>query len=47
MPCRPVLMSAFLEPAGFTNIQRTYHRSRGFPISILWGQEIVLAQKAK
>ena len=47
MPCRPVLMSVFLEPAGFTNIQRTYRRSRGFPISVLWGQEIVLAQKAK
>lgn len=47
MPCRPVLMSGFLEPAGFTSIQRTYRRSSGFPVSVLWGQEIVLAQKAK
>ncbi len=45
MPCRPVLMSAFLESAGFVNIQRTYRPTRGFPISLLWGQEIVLAQK--
>jgi len=46
MPCRPVLMSSFLEPAGFTNIRRTYRPSHGFLVSRLWGQEIVLAQKA-
>jgi demethylmenaquinone methyltransferase/2-methoxy-6-polyprenyl-1,4-benzoquinol methylase len=46
MPCRPVLMSAYLEPAGFTNIQRLYRPTRGSIISYLWGQEIVLARKA-
>lgn len=46
MPCRPVLMSAYLEPAGFTANQRLYRPSRGFPVAWLWGQEIVLAHKA-
>jgi demethylmenaquinone methyltransferase/2-methoxy-6-polyprenyl-1,4-benzoquinol methylase len=46
MPCRPVLMSPFLEAAGFKNIQRLYRPTRGSIISFLWGQEIVLAQKA-
>lgn len=45
MPCRPVLMSPFLEPAGFTNIQRLYRPSRGSIVALLWGQEIVLARK--
>jgi len=47
MPCRPVLMSQFLEPAGFTDIQRHYRPSHGLIVSWLWGQEIVLAQKAE
>ena len=46
MPCRPVLMSSYLEPAGFTNVQRYYRPSHGFLVSKLWGQEIVLAKKA-
>lgn len=46
MPCRPVLMSAYLEPAGFTDVQRFYRPTRGSIISLLWGQEIVLARKA-
>ncbi len=45
MPCRPVLMSSFLEPAGFTDIQRLYRPSRGSIVALLWGQEIVLARK--
>jgi ubiquinone/menaquinone biosynthesis C-methylase UbiE len=43
MPCRPVLMSSYLEAVGFTDIQRFYRPSRGFIVSKLWGQEIVLA----
>jgi demethylmenaquinone methyltransferase/2-methoxy-6-polyprenyl-1,4-benzoquinol methylase len=46
MPCRPVLMSGYLEPAGFTEIQRFYRPTRGSIVSRLWGQEIVLACKA-
>jgi demethylmenaquinone methyltransferase/2-methoxy-6-polyprenyl-1,4-benzoquinol methylase len=46
MPCRPVLMSSYLEPAGFTDIQRLYRPSRGSIVAFLWGQEIVLARKA-
>jgi demethylmenaquinone methyltransferase/2-methoxy-6-polyprenyl-1,4-benzoquinol methylase len=46
MPCRPVLMSPYLEPLGFTDIQRFYRPSRGLIVSKLWGQEIVLAHKA-
>ncbi len=45
MPCRPVLMSPFLEAMGFTDIQRFYRPSRGSLIARLWGQEIVLACK--
>ena len=46
MPCRPVLMSSYLEPAGFTNVQRLYRPTRHGIVSLLWGQEIVTAQKA-
>ncbi len=45
MPCRPVLMSAFLQPTGFTDVQRFYRRSHGLIVARLWGQEIVLARK--
>lgn len=45
MPCRPVLMGPFLEPIGFTDIQRLYRPSRGSIVARLWGQEIVLARK--
>jgi ubiquinone/menaquinone biosynthesis C-methylase UbiE len=44
-PCRPVLMSPFLESVGFTNIQRLYRPTRGSIVALLWGQEIVLARK--
>ena len=46
MPCRPVLMSPYLQKAGFTDIQRHYRPSHGWLVSKLWGQEIVLAKKA-
>ena len=46
MPCRPVLMSPFLESAGFKDIQRLYLPTRGSILSLLWGQEIVVAHKA-
>lgn len=46
MPCRPVLMGPYVEPIGFNNIQRLYRPSRGGIVSLLWGQEIVIAQKA-
>jgi demethylmenaquinone methyltransferase/2-methoxy-6-polyprenyl-1,4-benzoquinol methylase len=45
MPCRPVLMSGYLQPAGFIEIQRFYRPTRGSVISLLWGQEIGLARK--
>ena len=45
MPCRPVLMSPYLEKAGFTDVQRLYRPSRGLIVSRLWGTEIVLARK--
>lgn len=45
MPCRPVLMSPFLNTLGLTNIQRFYRPTRGSLIARLWGQEIVLARK--
>lgn len=45
-PCRPVLMSPYLEAAGFIEIQRVYRPTRGSIVALLWGQEIVLAQKA-
>jgi demethylmenaquinone methyltransferase/2-methoxy-6-polyprenyl-1,4-benzoquinol methylase len=47
MPCRPVLMSSYLELAGFRDIQRLYRPSRGSIVSFLWGQEIVLARKPR
>src|SRR5512143_1044849 len=40
MPCRPVLMSPFLEAAGFTDLQRFYRPTHGSLIARLWGQEI-------
>lgn len=46
MPCRPVLMSPYLEPAGFKDVERLYRPTRGGIISLLWGQEIVTANKA-
>jgi hypothetical protein len=45
MPCRPVLMSATLGPAGFSDIQRLYRPTKGSIVILLWGQEIVTAQK--
>lgn len=45
MPCRPVMMSPYLEVVGFVDIQRLYRPSRGFIVSKLWGQEIVVARK--
>ncbi|HEX7556622.1 MAG TPA: class I SAM-dependent methyltransferase [Leptolinea sp.] len=45
MPCRPVLMSTFLESAGFVEINRLYRPSRGFLVAWLWGTEIVQAYK--
>lgn len=45
MPCRPVLMSDYLEPAGFAEVQRFYRPTRRSIISLLWGQEIVIARK--
>jgi ubiquinone/menaquinone biosynthesis C-methylase UbiE len=45
MPCRPVLMSPYLEKAGFSEVQRFYRPSRGLIVSWLFGTEIVLARK--
>ncbi len=45
MPCRPVLLSPYLEQAGFTSIRRLYRPSHGLIVSRLWGTEIVLARK--
>ena len=45
MPCRPVLMSPYLEKAGFKEIKRLYRPTHGFIVSKLWGTEIVLAKK--
>lgn len=45
MPCRPVLMSPYLEAVGFADIERLYRASRGFIVSKLWGQEIVIAHR--
>lgn len=44
-PCRPVLMSPFVEAAGFTDTQRRYHPTRGSIVALFWGQEIVLGRK--
>lgn len=46
MPCRPVLMSPFVERAGFTDVRRLYRPTRGSIIAFLWGQEIVMARKS-
>jgi len=45
MPCRPVLMSSYLETAGFTHIERYYRPTRKSIVALNWGQDIVLAQK--
>jgi demethylmenaquinone methyltransferase/2-methoxy-6-polyprenyl-1,4-benzoquinol methylase len=45
MPCRPVLMSTLLVPAGFVDIIRLYRPTHGWIVSRLWGTEIVLGQK--
>ncbi len=45
MPCRPVLMTPYLESVGFAVTQRLYRPSRGLILSHLWGTEIVLALK--
>ncbi len=45
MPCRPVLMTPYLEPAGFIDIQRLYRPTRGLIVSHLWGTEIVFTRK--
>ncbi len=47
MPCRPVLMSSYLEAAGFIEIQRLYRPSQGMLVSRLWGTEIILATNAR
>ena len=44
-PCRPVLMSSYLEQAGFKNITRLYRPTHGVIVYRLWGTEIVLANK--
>lgn len=46
MPCRPVMMSPLLEPAGFTSVTRLYRPGQGWIVSMLWGTEIVRARKA-
>jgi hypothetical protein len=38
-------MGSYLEQAGFTDAQRLYRPSRGWIVSKLWGQEIVIARK--
>lgn len=43
--CRPVQMSAYLEPAGFHGVQRTYSQNHSFFfLNQLTGTEIVLAR---
>jgi demethylmenaquinone methyltransferase/2-methoxy-6-polyprenyl-1,4-benzoquinol methylase len=44
-PCRPVLMSPFVEAAGFSDIRRLYRPTRGSIVALFWGQEIVLGRK--
>jgi ubiquinone/menaquinone biosynthesis C-methylase UbiE len=51
IPCRPVLMAPYLEGLGFKDIRRSYRAPRPHNfyeriIGLLWGQEIVLANKA-
>lgn len=50
-PCRPVLMAPYLEPLGFTDVQRIYRPTRPQNLiekifSMLFGQEIVTARRA-
>jgi hypothetical protein len=45
MPCRPVIMSSYLETSGFTQIERYFRPTRKSIVALLWGQEIVLAKK--
>jgi len=45
MPCRPVLMSSFVETAGFRDVQRLYRPGHSWLVSRLWGTEIVSARK--
>ena len=52
IPCRPVLMAPYLKSLSFMNVQRAYRALRPHNfyerlIGLLWGQEIVLAQKAE
>jgi ubiquinone/menaquinone biosynthesis C-methylase UbiE len=52
IPCRPVLMAPYLKSLGFTNVQRAYRilRPHNFYeriVGLLWGQEIVFAQKTE
>ncbi len=52
IPCRPVLMAPYLKSLGFINVQRVFRALRPHNfyeriIGLLWGQEIVLAQKAE
>jgi ubiquinone/menaquinone biosynthesis C-methylase UbiE len=52
IPCRPVLMAPYLKSLGFINVQRVYRALRPHNlyermIGLLWGQEIVTAQKAE
>jgi ubiquinone/menaquinone biosynthesis C-methylase UbiE len=44
-PCRPVLMSPFVQAAGFADLQRHYRAHHGFGLSRLWGTEIVVARR--
>ena len=44
-PCRPVLMSSYLEPAGFSDIQRFYRANHLRFIPLPFGTEIVVARK--
>lgn len=51
IPCRPVLMAPYLDALGFKDIQRHYRAPRPHNfyeriVGWLWGQEIVVAQKA-
>ena len=50
IPCRPVLMTPYLESLGFKNVQRIYRSIQPknlfeWIISKMWGQEIVVAHK--
>jgi ubiquinone/menaquinone biosynthesis C-methylase UbiE len=51
IPCRPVLMSPYLKSLDFVNVRRVYrapnpHNFYERIIGLLWGQEIVVAQKS-